>query len=89
MAKFKLKITNIFKKQFDKLPLNIKKSLWSSLDKFVSDPFYPSLKTEKIKGTEIYSSRLNIQYHFSWVSGENKIIILRNVDIHDDLYNRP
>jgi len=89
MVKFKLKITNIFKKQFDELSLNIKKSLRLSLDKFGSDPFYSSLKTEKIKGTEIYSSRINIQYRFSWVSGEDKIIILRNVDRHDELYNRP
>jgi len=87
--KRKLKMTNRFKKQAKDLPPEIKKSLQSSLEKLIKDPFYNSLRTEKIRGTDIFSSRINKQYRFSWQFEEENIIILRNVDKHDDLYNRP
>ena len=87
--KKKLKMTNRFKKQAQDLPFKIKKSLQSSLKKLIKDPFYNSLHTEKIRGTDIFSSRINKQYRFSWQFEKEGIIILRNVDKHDDLYNRP
>ena len=82
-------MTNRFKKQVQKLPSEIKKSLKSSLQRLIEEPFYNSLHTEKIRGTDIFSSRINKQYRFSWQFEKEGIIILRNVDKHDDLYNRP
>ena len=85
----KLKMTNRFKKQVQKLPSEIKNSLSSSLQKLIEDPFYNSLHTKKIRGTDLFSSRINKQYRFIWQFEDKNIIILRNVDKHDDLYNRP
>ena len=89
MSKKKLKITHRFKKQAQDLPQEIKNSLQASLKKLIEDPFYNSLQTEKIKGTNIFSSRINKQYRFSWQFEKGNIIILRNVDKHDDLYHSP
>ena len=89
MSKKKLKMTHRFKKQAQDLPQEIKNSLQASLEKLIEDPFYNSLRIEKIKGTNIFSSRINMQYRFSWQFEEGNIIILRNVDKHDDLYHSP
>ena len=89
MSKKKLKMTHRFRKQAQDLPQEIKNSMQTNLEKLIEDPFYNSLHTKKIKGTNIFSSRINKQYRFSWQFKEGNIIILRNVDKHDDLYNSP
>lgn len=91
IMKFKLQFTERFKKQILKLPNNqIRSALKSSLDKLIHDPFYPSLRTEKIQGSEyVFSSRVNKQYRFTWEFKKNRTIRLRNVDDHDELYKKP
>jgi mRNA-degrading endonuclease RelE of RelBE toxin-antitoxin system len=89
--KYNIYYTNRFKKQYKKLNREIKDSVIDSIKKLQADPFYSSLHTEKIKGTNFYSSRVNINYRFSWQfkSDENNSIIIRNIDEHDKLYNNP
>lgn len=72
-----------FDRAFDKLPLEIRKRFSKQLEHFVQDPFYPSLKTERIRGS-IYASRVSDFYRFTWEFGEEKsTVILRNIGKHD------
>lgn len=74
---------NRFERSFDKLPEDIKKRFEKQLDHFIKDPFYPSLKTERIIGN-IYASRVTDFYRFTWQFGEEKsTVVLRNVGKHD------
>ena len=72
-----------FDRAFDKLPKEIKKRFAKQLDLFIKDPFYPSLKTERIRGA-VYASRVTDFYRFTWEFGEEKAtVILRNIGKHD------
>ncbi len=72
-----------FDRAFDKLPSDIKKRFSKQLEHFIQDPFYPSLKTERIRGS-IYASRVWDFYRFTWEFGEEKsTVILRNIGRHD------
>lgn len=72
-----------FDRAFGKLPQEIKKRFSKQLDFFIQDPFYPSLKTERIKGS-IFAFRVTDYYRFTWEFGEEKsTVILRNIGKHD------
>jgi mRNA-degrading endonuclease RelE of RelBE toxin-antitoxin system len=74
-----------FDRAFDKLPQDIKKRFNKQLDHFIQDPFYPSLKTERIRGT-VYASRVTDFYRFTWEFAEEKsTVILRNIGKHDPI----
>ncbi|PKQ28404.1 MAG: hypothetical protein CVT63_02860 [Candidatus Anoxymicrobium japonicum] len=72
-----------FDKAFEKLPRDIKKRFAKQLSLFTQDPFYPSLKTERIRGA-IYASRVTDFYRFTWEFGDDKsTVILRNIGKHN------
>lgn len=72
-----------FDRAFDKLPREIKKRFSKQLDLFIQDPFYPSLKTERIRGS-VHASRVADFYRFTWEFAEEKsTVILRNIGKHD------
>jgi mRNA-degrading endonuclease RelE of RelBE toxin-antitoxin system len=72
-----------FDRAFDKLPRDIKKRFSKQIELFIEDPFYPSLKTERIKGG-VYASRVTDFYRFTWEFGEEgSTVVLRNIGKHD------
>ena len=56
--KYDIYYTNRFKRQYKKLNGEIKDNIIDSIKKLQTEPFYSSLHTEKIKGTNFYSSRV-------------------------------
>ncbi|MFH1151386.1 MAG: hypothetical protein V1748_13025 [Actinomycetota bacterium] len=74
-----------FDRAFGKLPKDIQKRFEKQLDLFIQDPFYPSLQTERIRGS-VYASRVTDFYRFTWEFGDEKsTVILRNIGKHDPI----
>ncbi|MDR2692650.1 MAG: hypothetical protein LBB74_00335 [Chitinispirillales bacterium] len=52
------------------------------------DPFYPSLRTKKLKGKSgRYESSVNMDIRLIWRFENGKIILLLNIGHHDILKN--
>lgn len=71
-----------FKKQYQKLPINIQKKFTKQL-KFLEENYrHPSLQTKKMGGVEHFEARINLQYRFTFGIAE-KEIILKTIGPHD------
>ena len=82
----KLIVTKPFKRDYQNLPENIKDRLDKQLKKLEQDPFYPSLKTGKLKHTQkIFYSRINKNYRFTWQFKNKYSLILRRCGTHDEI----
>jgi plasmid maintenance system killer protein len=85
----KISRTDAFKKDYQELSDNIKKSANKQIIQLLMDHNHPSLNLEKLHGLKnVYSIRVNIQYRISLSFNEEEVI-LRRVLNHDDLYKNP
>jgi mRNA-degrading endonuclease RelE of RelBE toxin-antitoxin system len=86
--KYEILFSNRFKKSFSKLQEQEKKMFYTKLTIFIEDHKHPSLRTKKIKGSEIlFESSVNMSIRVIWTyQGENLILML---DIgHHDIIKR-
>lgn len=76
-----------FKKQYNKLPQQIKEATKKQLELLLSNPQYPSLNLKKMRDNrEIWEIRITKSYRLTLQIQED-IYVLRNVGTHDMLKN--
>lgn len=71
-----------FKKQYEKLPLNLQKKFDKQLKFLIEDYRHPSLQTKKMAGTETFEARLDYHYRFVYLVSDNEIWLL-TIGPHD------
>jgi hypothetical protein len=88
----KLVYTDSFKKDFQGLPIAIRRSAEKTLRFFITNLRYPSLRIKKMKGRrdpegrDIWEARATKNYRFTFsIAGE--ICALRRIGAHDVLRN--
>jgi len=85
----KFVISNRFIKDVKGLSKNERDKLGKTLDLLEKNPDHPSLKIEKLTGTEnIWSVRLSIHYRMTFIKKEKDTFILRRIGTHQ-IYKRP
>ena len=86
MAK-KLRILSTFKKDYGKLPLEIREKVDKQLTFLLSNRDHPSLKLHPLRGTKgIWEGYIDYHYRFTFeVNGE--FYVLRKVGTHDVIKN--
>ena len=62
-------------KKLNDFPKEIRIRFWEQLEKLVSNPSYPSLRNEKLKGTDQWAFSITIDYRATYVRGKMGIII--------------
>ena len=65
---------NILKK-FNDLPKEVRIKFWNQLEKLISNPSYPSLRNEKLEGTDQWAFSITMNYRATYIRGEMGIII--------------
>jgi mRNA-degrading endonuclease RelE of RelBE toxin-antitoxin system len=85
--------TSRFNKQYQLLPVEIKKKAQKAFQLFGENPDHPSLRIKRVKGTrEVWEGRIDIQYRFTfhYEPGEGETIcVFRNIDNHDECLKNP
>jgi len=65
---------NILEK-FNDLPKEVRIKFWDQLEKLISNPSYPSLRNEKLEGTDQWAFSITMNYRATYIRGEMGIII--------------
>lgn len=65
---------NILKK-FNDLPKEVRIKFWDQLEKLISNPSYPSLRNEKLEGTDQWAFSITMNYRATYIRAEMGIII--------------
>jgi len=79
------KRTAVFKKDYSRLPQNIKDAFWKQIDLLFSDPRHSSLDLKKMQGfANIWRAKVTGGYRFTFqIDGE--FYLLRRIGSHDIL----
>ena len=84
--------TDKFKREYKKLPDNIKESFKKQFSRFVEHPyakFHPSLRIKRIQGTiNIFEMTITMSIRVTWQYIDNGIL-LRNIGKHDKTLGNP
>jgi len=76
--------TKTFQRAFERLTKVEKALVMAKIDRLEDEPFYPSLRSKKLKGNSgCYESRVNRDIRIIWRYQNGKIILLINVGHHD------
>jgi mRNA-degrading endonuclease RelE of RelBE toxin-antitoxin system len=62
-------------KKLNDLPKEVRIKFWEQLEKLLSNPSYPGLRNEKIKGTDQWAFSITMNYRATYIRGEVGIII--------------
>ena len=57
------------------LPKEVRLKFWNQLEKLISNPSYPSLRNEKLQGTDQWAFSITMNYRATYIKGEMGIII--------------
>lgn len=81
-------LTDEFEKQYRKLPSLIKKKAVKQQVLFCTNPFYPSLNTEKLvpKNRNLWSFRVDKTYRIIFRFVENNKVLFLAIGTHDWIY---
>jgi mRNA-degrading endonuclease RelE of RelBE toxin-antitoxin system len=81
--------TETFDKLFKNLPVSIQKKAAKKTDIFKNNPFYPSLRTEKLhpKGHNVWSYRIDISYRIVFKFIDIHHVEFRYIGHHNKIYN--
>lgn len=71
-----------FKKQYQKLPVNIQKKFTKQLKLLSENYRYPSLQTRKMGSVDQFEARIDLQYRFTFEITEDGISLL-TIGPHD------
>ncbi|MBU5426211.1 type II toxin-antitoxin system mRNA interferase toxin, RelE/StbE family [Tissierella pigra] len=81
--KFKIVITKTFEKNLKKLTNVEQKQVASKLKLLQTDPYYPSLRTKKIKGfQDLFECSVNMDIRILWKYEGANIIITLDIGHH-------
>ncbi len=84
--------TDVFKKDFLRLPGQVRKAAAKQIAQLLIDHTHPSLHLEAIRGhAGLFSARVDKRYRISlsFIDEDDEVILLRRVLDHDDLYRSP
>lgn len=83
---FQLVPTRQFKKHFELLALQERKQLRKKVEILAENPFHPSLRCKRIRGTaELFECSVNMDIRIIWCFEGGQIILLLDVGHHDIL----
>jgi len=75
-----------FEREFKKLSQIDQEKVLEKIALLEEDPFYPSLRSKKIKGRPgRFESSVNMDIRIIWIYQNNKIILMLDVGHHDVL----
>jgi mRNA interferase RelE/StbE len=81
--------SDLFLESVNRLPVEVKRALKKKLDLLADNPKHPSLRTNKIKGSEdIFEASINMDIRMTWEFYEDGIL-QRNIGKHDKTLNNP
>ncbi len=84
--KYEILFSNRFKKSFSKLQEQEKKIFYKKLVIFIDDHKHPSLRTKKIKGSQIlFESSINMSIRAIWIYQDEHLILMLDIGHHDIL----
>ena len=62
-------------RKLNSLPKEVRLKFWEQLEKLTVDPAYPSLRNEKLKGTDQWAFSITMSYRAAYIRGKMEIII--------------
>ena len=68
-------IPDLVVKKLNDLPKEIRIKFWEQLQRLISNPSYPGLRNEKLKGTDQWAFSITMNYRATYIRGEMGIII--------------
>jgi hypothetical protein len=68
-------IPDLVVKKLNDLPKEIRIKFWEQLERLISNPSYPGLRNEKLKGTDQWAFSVTMNYRATYIRGEMGIII--------------
>ncbi len=81
--------TNVFKKDFQKLPRVVQDNFGKKIKLFVSDINHPSLRVKKLKGHENrWEASIDMFYRFTFEI-HSDYYLLRRIGPHDIVLKKP
>jgi mRNA interferase RelE/StbE len=81
--------TERFRKSYKKLSKTEQETLHRKLDLMSKDPYYPSLRTKKVQGTEdVFECSVTMSIRMTWQYAD-EAILLRVVGNHDEVLKNP
>lgn len=84
--KYEILFSSRFKKSFTKLQHNERSIFYEKLSLFIENHQHPSLRTKKIKGSEIlYESSINMSIRVIWTYKNDDLILMLDIGHHDIL----
>ena len=84
--KYEILFSSRFKKSFSKLQDKEKKVFYEKLTLFIENHKHPSLRTKKIKGSEIlFESSINMSIRVIWTYQDENLIFMLDIRHHDIL----
>lgn len=83
---YKLKYTKAFAKSLKKLSANEQKAVAQKLQILTQNPFYPSLRTKKVKGLDnVFEMSVNMDIRILWRYENGIIILLIDIGHHKEI----
>lgn len=84
--KYEILFSSKFKKSFSKLEINEKRVFYKKLSLFIENHRHPSLRTKKIKGSDIlFESSINMSIRVIWTYKNDCLILMLDIGHHDIL----
>lgn len=79
-----------FKKNVEKLPIEIKRQLKKKLEIMFENPRHSSLRVKKLKGRKdgLFEASINMDIRMTWEYVDGGIL-LRNIGEHDETLKNP
>ncbi len=62
-------------KKLNDLPKEVRIKFWEQLERLVSNPSYPGLRNEKLKGTNQWAFSITMNYRATYIRGQMEIVI--------------
>lgn len=83
---YEILFSSRFKKSFSKLQPKEKRLFYKKLIIFIENHKHPSLRTKKIKGSEIlFESSINMSIRIIWTYKGGNLILMLDIGHHDIL----
>ena len=71
-------------KKMNGLPKEVRLKFWEQLEKLTANPSHPSLRNEKLTGTEQWAFSITMNYRATYIRGKTNIIMTA-VGTHKDV----